>query len=56
MGVLSVNSLSARGSGQCELKPRLRVFEDPQGPHVIGRESDSLRFDWLDLLLFSRQF
>jgi len=37
-------------------KPSLRLFEGPQGPHVIGRESDSLKFDELDFLLFSRKF
>jgi len=31
-------------------KPSLRVSGDPEGPHVIGRESDSQRFDWLDYL------
>ena len=40
-----------------EFKPSLRVSQDPQGPHVIGRESDLLRFDLkLELLLVSRQF
>jgi hypothetical protein len=32
------------------LKPSLRVCGDSQRPHVIGRESDSLKFDWLDFL------
>jgi len=27
-------------SGLVAVKPSLRVFEDPQGPHVIGREGD----------------
>jgi len=38
------------------LKPSLRVVNDPEGPHMIGRESDLLRCDWLDLLHVSRQF
>jgi len=39
-----------------EFKPSLRVTRNAEGPHMIGRESDSLRFDWLDLLRVSRQF
>ena len=32
------------------LIPSLRVCRDPQGRHVIGRESDLLPFHWLDFL------
>jgi len=37
-------------------KPSLRVTGDAEGPHMIGRERDLLRFDWLDFLARSRQF
>jgi hypothetical protein len=43
-------------------KPRVRctvetyVLNSAPSTHVIGRENDSLRSDWLDVLLFSRQF
>ena len=30
-------------------KPSLQVLYDLQGPHLIGRESDLLSFDWLDV-------
>jgi len=33
-------------------KPSLRVTRDAEGPHMIGRESDLLRFDWLDASQF----
>ena len=32
-----------------QLKLRLRIRRDAEGPHMIGRESNLLRFDWLDL-------
>ena len=32
------------------LKPCLRFPEKSADPHVIGRERDVLRFEWLDLL------
>jgi len=31
-------------------KPSLRVTRHAEGPHVIGRERDLLRFDWLDFV------
>ena len=37
-------------------KSCLRVTRDAEGPHMIGRDSDSLRFDWLDLIHVSGQF
>ena len=37
-------------------KSSLRVRSDAEGPHVIGREKDLLRFDWLDFLARWRQF
>ena len=37
-------------------KPNLRPPGGSEYPHVIGRESDLLKFDWLDLLHVSRQF
>jgi hypothetical protein len=40
--------------GKC-VKPSLRLPGGAEGPDVIGRESDLLRIDWLDLLLISRQ-
>jgi hypothetical protein len=38
------------------LKSSLRVTANADGPHMFGRESGLLRFDWMDLLLVSRQF
>jgi len=38
------------------IKPSLRVSANAEGPHVIGRESDLLKFNWLDILHVSRQF
>jgi len=32
------------------LKPSLRVMRDAEGPHVIGRVRDLLRFPWLEFL------
>ena len=37
-------------------KPSLRHSRVPEDPHVIGRESDRLKFDWLDVLHVSRKF
>jgi len=37
------------------IKPSLQVVNDPEGPHMIGRESTSPNVVWLDLMHVSRQ-
>jgi hypothetical protein len=39
-----------------DLEPSLRVTRHAEGPHVIGRQKDLLKFGWLDFLDVSRQF